>query len=202
MNASEQSMSLKESLKTLSVETNEDSYMLMEYLGPVIDGCKAAMNVSVEDATTIDKMPDSTFEHYMHLADDSFRDLNICFKTIDTSKKYAFVFTGGQSDVYKECTDPEVTIECPEDILIELLDPDSKLLPVNVLGEELKVTGEDPAKIIEALGLLCLPTLLRTARSGVDPTSLLSEDADSVIMAAASDLATKMVKKWIDTRLG
>lgn len=194
-------MSLKESLKSLSVETNEDSYMLMEYLGPVVDGCKAAMNVSVEDATAIDKMSDSKFKHYMHLAEDSFQDLDICFKTVETSKQFTFVFTGGESHVYEDCTDPEVIIECPEDTLIELLDPDSKLLPVQVLGEELKVTGEKPAKIIEALGLLCLPTLLRTARSGVDPTSLLSEDADSVIMAAASDLATKMVKKWIDSQL-
>lgn len=198
---SEQSKNLQESLKSLSIETNEDSFMLMEYLGPVVDGCKAAMNVSVEDATALDNMSDSKFEHYMHLAEDSFRDLDICFESVDTSRQYTFIFAGGESDVHEGCTKADVTIRCLEDTLVELLDPDSKLLPTEVLGDELKVTGEDPSQIIEALGLLCLPTLLRTARSGVDPTSLLAEDADSVIMAAASDLVTKMVKKWIDTRM-
>lgn len=201
MNESEKPTSLKLSLKSLSAEANEDSYMLMEYLGPVVDGCKAAMNVSIEDATALDSMSDSKFEHYMHLAEDSFRDLDICFETVDTSQQYTFAFTGGESVVYEGCTDSHVRIRCPEEPLVELLDPDSKLLPVEILGDELIVTGETPSQVIEALGLLCLPALLRMARSGVDPTSLLSEDADSVIMAAASDLATKMVKKWIDTRI-
>jgi hypothetical protein len=38
-------------------------------------------------------------------------------------------------------------------------------------------------------------------RSGIDPTSLLAEDADSVIMIAASNLVTKMLRKWIDYQL-
>jgi hypothetical protein len=35
----------------------------------------------------------------------------------------------------------------------------------------------------------------------VDPASLLSEDADSVIMATASDLVVKMIRKWIDVSM-
>jgi hypothetical protein len=55
--------------------------------------------------------------------------------------------------------------------------------------------------VVEGLGFLCYPSLLRVAKSGVDPSSLLVDDADSVIMATASDLVVKMIRKWIDVSL-
>ncbi|MEE8182507.1 MAG: hypothetical protein V3T87_04265, partial [Candidatus Thorarchaeota archaeon] len=55
--------------------------------------------------------------------------------------------------------------------------------------------------VVEALGFLCFPSLLKMARSGIDPSSLLSEDADSIIIAAASNLVTQMVRKWVDAQL-
>ena len=38
--------------------------MLMEYLGPVVDGCRAALNVSIEKAEDLRKMSEDDFEDH------------------------------------------------------------------------------------------------------------------------------------------
>jgi hypothetical protein len=86
--------------------------------------------------------------------------------------------------------------------MTDLFDADSHTLPTEVLGSKVEVTGNDSLEVVEALGLLCFSPLLRMARSGIDPSSLLAEDADSAIMAAASGLVTDMVRKWIDYQVG
>ncbi|MCK5264966.1 MAG: hypothetical protein KAR03_05110, partial [Candidatus Thorarchaeota archaeon] len=78
---------------------------------------------------------------------------------------------------------------------------DSKIAPPDLLGSEIMIEGEDSLDIVEGLGLLCYPSLLRVARSGIDPSSILSEDADTIIMATTSDLVVKMIRKWIDIQL-
>ena len=113
----------------------------------------------------------------------------------------SIVFLKGKVAVYDECIESSVTIQAELQILLTVLDTDSKLSPIELLGTELEIDGEDMQEIIQALGFLCYPSLLRIAKSGIDPSSLLVDDADSVIMAAASDLVVKMVRKWIDIQL-
>lgn len=175
--------------------------MLMEYLGPVVDGCRAALNVSVEKAQDLHHMSEQDFEQYMTTVSDSFKDLTICITTSDTNDEFSVVFDGGRVSVHDECIEPDVSITSDRETLIAIFDSDPKLSPPEVLGERLKITGSDSLDVIEGLGFLCYPSLLRVAKSGVDPSSLLSDDADAVIMATASDLVVKMIRKWIDLSL-
>ncbi len=175
--------------------------MLMEYLGPVVDGCRAAFNVSLDRAKTLDEISESEFENYMSTTDNAFKDIGICFRTTDTDEEVALVFNKGKPEVFDECIESSVVILGKLDILLTALDSDSKISPPDLLDSEITIEGEDSLDIVEGLGLLCYPSLLRVARSGIDPSSILSEDADTVIMATASDLVVKMIRKWIDLQL-
>ena len=175
--------------------------MLMEYLGPVVDGCRAALNVSLEKAQVLHKMSENDFEQHISSVTDSFRDLTICLRTSDTNDEFSIVFDRGKTSIYDECVEPDVVIYSDKDTLVAVFDSDPKISPVEILGAKLKISGSDNLDIVEGLGFLCYPSLLRVAQSGVDPSSLLSEDADSVIMATASDLVVKIIRKWIDTSL-
>jgi putative sterol carrier protein len=192
---------LEMSLRHISQNINNDHFMLMEYLGPVVDGCKAALNVSVEKARDLHKMSEEDFEQHISSVPDSYRDLTICLKVSDASEEFSIVFDRGKTTVYDECVEPDVVIVGDYDTLYAICDSDPKLSPPEVLGSSLKITASDNLNLVEGLGFLCYPSLLRVAQSGVDPSSLLSEDADSVVMAAASDLVVKMIRKWIDITL-
>lgn len=201
MSDDERQRSLLSTLRHVSQNINTDTYMLMEYLGPVVDGCRAALNVSVEKAQDLHNMSEQDFEQYMTTVSDSFKDLTICITTSDTNDEFSVVFDGGRVSVHDECIEPDVSITSDRETLIAIFDSDPKLSPPEVLGERLKITGSDSLDVIEGLGFLCYPSLLRVAKSGVDPSSLLSDDADAVIMATASDLVVKMIRKWIDLSL-
>ena len=175
--------------------------MLMEYLGPVVDGCRAAFNVSIEHARDFHKISESEMEVLMESTSESFFDLTICLRPKDTEDVCSIVFEDGSTKVYDECIEPEVVISADEAVLIDILDSDSQTSPIDILGSKLMIAGKDSSDVIEGLGLLCFASLLRMARSGIDPTSLLAEDADSVIMITASNLVTKMVRKWVDHQL-
>ncbi|MFX1580030.1 MAG: hypothetical protein ACFFBJ_10315 [Promethearchaeota archaeon] len=192
---------LEMSLRHISQNINNDRFMLMEYLGPVVDGCRAALNVSVEKARDLHKMSEEDFEQHISSVPDSYRDLTICLKVSDASEEFSIVFDRGKTTVYDECVEPDVVIVGDYDTLFAICDSDPKLSPPEVLGSSLKISASDNLNLVEGLGFLCYPSLLRVAQSGVDPSSLLSEDADSVIMVAASDLVVKMIRKWIDITL-
>jgi hypothetical protein len=192
---------LEMSLRHISQNINNDRFMLMEYLGPVVDGCRAALNVSVEKARDLHKMSEEDFEQQISSVPDSYRDLTICLKVSDSSEEFSIVFDRGKTTVYDECIEPDVVIVGDYDTLFAICDSDPKLSPPEVLGSSLKISASDNLNLVEGLGFLCYPSLLRVAQSGVDPSSLLSEDADSVIMVAASDLVVKMIRKWIDITL-
>ncbi|MFW9807683.1 MAG: hypothetical protein ACFFFK_13225 [Candidatus Thorarchaeota archaeon] len=192
---------LEMSLRHISQNINNDQFMLMEYLGPVVDGCRAALNVSIENARNLHKMSETDFEEHISSVPDSFRDLTICLKVTDTGEEYSIVFDRGKTTVFDECIESDVAVLGDYDTLLALCDSDPKLSPPEVLGSLIEVVATDNLNIVEGLGFLCYPSLLRVAKSGVDPSSILSEDADSVIMAAASDLVVKMIRKWIDISL-
>ena len=175
--------------------------MLMEYLGPVVDGCRAALNVSLEKAQDLSKMSEDDFEHHITSVQDSFGDLTICLKPSDSDDSLSIVFDRGKTTVFDECVEPDVVITADNDTLIAIFDSDPKLAPHEILGTRLNVSGSDNLDLIQGLGFLCYPSLLRVAQSGIDPSSLLSEDADTVIMASASDLVVKLIRKWIDISL-
>ncbi|MHA2142666.1 MAG: hypothetical protein ACXADF_13455 [Candidatus Thorarchaeota archaeon] len=197
----EKPRSIGRSLNQLSTELNVDRFMLLEYLGPIVDGCRSALSVSVDKARELHKMSEDEFEEFMHSSGTSFTDFSLCFKTSESSEDYSIVFDGGRVKVYDECVEPDVVIASDFETLVDLLDSDPRISPPDLLGNTLHVSGTDAKQIVEALGFLCYPSLLRMARSGIDPSSLLSEDADAVIIAAASDMVTRMVQKWIDISL-
>jgi len=175
--------------------------MLMEYLGPVVDGCRAALNVSLEEAEKLHELSEEKFEEYMQSTMESFKNITLCFQATDTDEIASIVFNNGKPEVFEECIEPDVQILAKYNDLLDLLDTDSKTIPSERLGTEVLVTGEDSLDVVQGLGLLCYPSLLRVAQSGIDPSSLLSEDADAVIMATASDLVIKMIRKWIDIQV-
>jgi hypothetical protein len=193
--------SLERSLLEIAKEINNNSFMLMEYLGPVVDGCRAALSVSIDKAQELSKMSEDDFDQHISSVTDSFRNLTICMKVTDTGEDYSVVFDKSKTSVFDECIEPDVVIVSDNDTLIALFNSDPKLSPLEVLGNRLKISGNDSLDVIEGLGFLCYPSLLRVAKSGIDPSSILSEDADSVIMVTASDLVVKMIRKWIDTQL-
>ena len=175
--------------------------MLMEYLGPVVDGCRAALSVSIEKAQEANTMSEDDYNQHISSVTDSFRNLTICMKVTDTKEEYSVVFDKGKISVFDECIEPDVVIVSDHDTLIALFNSDPQLSPPDVLGSRLKLSGSDSLDVVEGLGFLCYPSLLRVAQSGIDPSSILSEDADSMIMVTASDLVAKMIRKWIDTQL-
>ncbi|MCF2138215.1 MAG: hypothetical protein K9W43_13370 [Candidatus Thorarchaeota archaeon] len=198
----ENNKTLESYLREIAHEIEEDKYMLMEYLGPVVDGCRAAFKVDVQRAREITKLTEDDFHEYIDMVGDSFKNITICFLVTETRDALSFVFDETGLKMGDECVDPDVVIQGKLEVLKELLSPDSRISPAEVLGDEVSVHATDPQNAVIALGLLCYPALLRMARSGIDPSSLLADDADSVIMAAASDMVTKMVQKWIDIQIG
>ncbi len=172
--------------------------MLMEYLGPVVDGCRAALNVSLDNAQDLNKMSEEDFEQHITSVQDSFGDLTICLKPSDSDDLFSVVFDRGKTTVFDECVEPDVVISADNDTLMAIFDSDPKVAPHEILGTRLNVSGTDNLDLMQGLGFLCYPSLLRVAQSGVDPSSLLSEDADSVIMASATDLVVKLIRRWID----
>ena len=194
-------ITLEKRLRQIANDIEQDRFMLMEYLGPVVDGCRAALNVSVERARTLDEISENEFENYMTKIDDSFKNIGICFKATNTDEEAAIVFTRGRPEVLDECVELNVVILGKLEMLLTVLDSDSKVSPPDLLGTEIEIEGEDSLDVVQGLGLLCYPSLLRVAQSGIDPSSILSEDADTVIMATATDLVVKMIRKWIDFQL-
>ena len=197
----EKLITLEKRLQQIAQDIQKDRFMLMEYLGPVVDGCKAAFNVGLDRAQTLDEITEPEFESYMSTTDDSYKDIGICFKTTDTDEQVSIVFSNGKPEVFDECIEPSVTILGKLEVLLTSLDSDSKISPPDLIGQDIEIEGEDSLDVVQGLGFLCYPSLLRVARSGIDPSSLLSEDADTVIMATASDLVVKMIRKWIDVQL-
>jgi hypothetical protein len=193
--------SLERSLLEIANNINNDKFMLMEYLGPVVDGCRAALNVSLDMAQEFSKMSEDDFDQHISSVPDSYRDITFCIKALDIDEEFSIVFDQGRASVFDECVEPDVIITSENDLLIKLFNSDPKLSPNEVLGSQLNVSGSDSMDVVEGLGFLCYPSLLRVAKSGIDPSSILSEDADSIIMVAASDLVVKMIRKWIDTQL-
>ncbi|MFX1367962.1 MAG: hypothetical protein ACFFAY_05135 [Promethearchaeota archaeon] len=188
-------------LNRISRSINEEQYMLMEYLGPIVDGCRTALSVSVEEARTLHKLSESEFEKYMENTGSAFSDLAICFDLVDVDESYSLVFEKGRVVVYDDCLEPNVVVKSDRETILALLDSDPSFSLENGLGKAIQIIGEDSMEVVEALGFLCYPSLLRVAQSGVDPSSLLSEDADAIILAAASDAVTNVVRKWIDLQL-
>jgi hypothetical protein len=188
-------------LRQVSSAINQDKFMLMEYLGPVVDGCRAALRVGIERAHDMHKMPESEFEEYMNATEHSFRALTICFKATDVDELLSIVFENGATSVHDECVEPDVVVSGTIDHLTDIMNIDSRVSPTDVIGVSVRLTGVESSDVVEALGFLCFPSLLKMARSGVDPSSLLSEDADSIIIAASSNLVAQMVRKWVDAQL-
>ncbi len=182
-------------------ELNHDQFMIMEYLGPIVDGSRAALSLSVEKARELHSLSESEFQDFMDTTEQSFMDLTICFQTEDTELTHSMVFDSSEVYAFEDCAEPDVIISGKERFLISLFDADSDISPLEELGKRFKITGNDSGNVVEALGMLCYTPLLRVARSGVDPSSLLSEDADAIILASASDLVIKIVRKWIDIQL-
>jgi len=197
----EEDKGLIQSVRTIAHILNHDKFMLLEYLIPIVDGCRAAFNIDMEKAKKVTSIEDSDFEKYLNPAQQSLSDLTICFKTEDTKDIVSLVFQSGEARVYDECVEPDVVINGNRQILIQLLDSDSRISPSETLGVSYSISGTNWSSIVEGLGLLCFPPLLRVARSGIDPSSILSENADSVIIAAASDLVTDLVNRWIGLRV-
>ena len=188
-------------LKQVSSAVNQDKFMLMEYLGPVVDGCRAALKVGIDRARDIHKLPESEFEKYMDATEHSFRDLTICFKATDVDELLSIVFESGATSVHDECVEPNAVVSGTISHLTDIMNIDSRISPTDVIGVSVHVSGGESSDVVEALGFLCFPSLLKMAQSGIDPSSLLSEDADSIIIAAASNLVAQMTRKWIDTQL-
>jgi len=197
----EKHLTLEKRLRQIAHDIEKDRFMLMEYLGPVVDGCRAALNVSLDRAQILSEISESEFEKYMSTTDDSYKEVGICFKATDVDEEVSIIFTKGRPEVFDECMESTVVILGKLETLLTTLDSDSKISPPDLLGSEIDIKGDDSLDVVQGLGLLCYPSLLRIARSGIDPSSILSEDADTVIMAAASDLVVKMIRKWIDTKL-
>jgi hypothetical protein len=194
----ERKATLERSLREIAQSLNLDRFMIMEYLGPVVDGCRAALGVSVEKARGLHSMTEEEFEELMESTSHSFQNLTVCLRTSDTSEEYSVVFDRGKVKIFDECIEPDVVFVSDQATIVGVLDSDPKLSPPDLLGKEIQVTGSDSLDVVEALGLLCYPSLLRVARSGVDPSSLLAEDADAIVMSAATDMMSKLIRKWID----
>ncbi len=187
-------------LEVFASDLNLDRYMLLEYLGPLIDGCRAALNVSLAKAQALHTLTEDDIDSFLETISPSFLSLTICFQITDTDEAYSLVFDTGRVSSYDECVEPEVVIVGSEKLLMALFDADANVSPIDELGVSYQVAGDEPRDILEALGMLCYTPLLRVARSGIDPSSLLSENADSILLATASDLVNKIVQRWLDVQ--
>ncbi|MFW9978705.1 MAG: hypothetical protein ACFFEJ_11550 [Candidatus Thorarchaeota archaeon] len=192
---------LLSTLKAVARDLNHDQFMIMEYLGPIVDGSRAALSLSIEKARELHQISEAEFEAFMDTTEQSFLDLTICFQANDIEATHSLVFDSSEAYIFEDCVEPDVIISGTERLLMNLFDADSDVDPIEELGQGYGIAGNDSGNIIEALGLLCYTPLLRIARSGVDPSSLLSEDADAIILVSASDLVTKIVRRWIDVQL-
>ena len=90
---------LERRLRNIAGAIQQDKYMLMEYLGPVVDGCRAALNTSLEEARHLDELSDERFEEYMQTTMESFRNLTICFRAVDAEEIASLVFDNGKPEV-------------------------------------------------------------------------------------------------------
>ncbi|MDF1539946.1 MAG: hypothetical protein P1Q69_13700 [Candidatus Thorarchaeota archaeon] len=187
-------------LEVFAFDLNRDRYMLLEYLGPLIDGCRAALNVSLEKAQALHTLTENDIDTFLETTSPSFLSLTICFQITDTDEACSIVFDAGHISSFDECIEPDVVVAGPEKLLMALFDADANVSPIDELGVSYQIAGNEPSDILEALGMLCYTPLLRVARSGIDPASLLSENADSIILATASDLVNKMVQRWVDVQ--
>ena len=61
----EKPRSVGRSLRRLSSDINVDRFMLMEYLGPIVDGCRSALRVSVDKAKQLHNMSEDEFETFL-----------------------------------------------------------------------------------------------------------------------------------------
>ena len=139
MSKDDEPKSLEKSLRHISQNINVDRFMLMEYLGPVVDGCRAALNVSLDNAQDLNKMSEEDFDQHITSVQDSFGDLTICLKPSDSDDLFSVVFDRGKTTVFDECIEPDVVISADNDTLIAICDSDPKLSPHEVLGSGLKV---------------------------------------------------------------
>ncbi|MGY5854146.1 MAG: hypothetical protein RTU92_11305 [Candidatus Thorarchaeota archaeon] len=183
-------------------DLNEDNYMLMEFLTPVVDGCRAALNVGLNHARESESLSDAVVEEYIDTTTESFLDAAICFRSTDTDEMILVTFKDGLVIMREDCVEPTAVISASETTLLRVLDADPKISLTGLMENDLEIGGTTSQDAIEALGLLCYPQLLRMAKSGIDPSNLDSEDADSIITATASELVTSLVQKWLDIQLG
>lgn len=178
-----------------------DTYLLMEYLTPIVEGCRAAFDVTLGEAEKLHHLDEEQIISRIQAVSESYSLKSFCFKCTDSDDKFSIVFSTRNCRLHEECIDADAVIVGPHEQLIELMDPDSKVSPLEGLGESYDIQGNDIHSVVEAIGLLTFPILLKMARDGIDPSSLLAEDADSVITMVASDMVTKMIQKWVDLRL-
>ncbi|MGY5875127.1 MAG: hypothetical protein RTU30_05235 [Candidatus Thorarchaeota archaeon] len=202
MNDSDDPSSLHIGLTRICHALNEDNYMLMEFLTPVVDGCRAAFNVGLNHARESESLSDAVVEEYLGATTESFLDTAICFKSTDTNEMILVTFKDGITKMHEDCVEPTAVISASERTLLRVLDADPKISLTELMNDDLVIGGTTSQDALEALGLLCYPQLLRMAKSGIDPTNLESEDADSIITATASELVTTLVQKWLDIQLG
>ena len=185
MNPSDEANELLKSIQRVVFDFNEDRYMLLEYLIPILDGCKAALNVDVTQALKIGKFSEEQFVRHLESTDSAFKELAICIRVSNS----------------EEMEEPNVYIIGSYDSLTLVLDADPKTSLKNLLGDEIKIISHESQDAIDAIGFLCFSELYRVASSGVDPTNLESEYADSVIAATATELITSTLKKWIEIQV-
>ncbi len=188
-------------LKRTIFEINQDQYMIMEYLGPVVDGCRAALNVNIKDATSLDEITDTQFEKFMEETSESFSDITIRMNDIDTNEVLTLSFVDGQVEFDDETEEPNVYILASTNVMLTILDADPRASLVDLLSGSLEIIAHDSQDAIEAIGFLCFPALQRAASLGIDPSNLESEDADSIITSTATELVTSALKQWIDVQI-
>ncbi len=201
MSSSDDESAFAKALNRLIYDINQDQYMLMEFLIPVVDGCRAALNVKIGEAKSLDNVTEEQFQQYMDTTVESYKELVLGITELESDEKYYLVFDEGQVSIEEEVDEPNVVILAPADAMISILDADPKISIAELLKDQLQILAHDPQDAIEAIGFLCFPELQRVARSGADPTNLESEDADTIITQTATELVTGVLKHWIDIQL-
>ncbi|MEM4735226.1 MAG: hypothetical protein QXS20_05850 [Candidatus Thorarchaeota archaeon] len=180
---------------------NDDRFMIMDYLVPLLNGCRVALRMGVADVEHSRNMTEDEFNRHLESVEPSLRNISVCFVANDTDERASIVFDDGVAEVSEDCFESDVVVSADLDTLIEIFSSDPRVTVLDILEEDVDISGSNHEDVIEVLGLMCYPALCKMARDGVDPTSVLSEDAYAVVMAAASDLVTKAVRLWIDRQL-
>ncbi len=193
--------SLEESIARVVDAIRENRYLLMEFLSPIIDGCRAAMGVSIETARRLGEMTEEEFRRHMNAVGGSYEATRICIRTWDTDESYMVAFEDGVPSVESTCGAADVTVHAEAPVLRSVFASDPDVHVPALLRSAIDIDCAEPEAAVEAIGLLVYPVLLRMAESGIDPSSLLCEDADSLITSAASDLVTKALRAWIDAKM-